>query len=127
MLEVLLEIIVEGLIQVFGELLVELGWETVKEALGRHNHHPITAAIGFLILGTAIGGVWIWINPNRLVEPGPVRGLNLIASPLLAGTAMHLFGEFRRSRGHSPTNLATFLGGASLAFAIAAVRLLATR
>jgi hypothetical protein len=127
MLEVLLEIVVEGLLQVFGELLVELGWESVKEGFGRRNHHPIIAAIGFLILGAAIGGVWVWISPTPLVEPGQVRGLSLIVSPLIAGTAMHLFGEFRHSRGHSPTNLATFLGGASLAFAIAAVRLLGTR
>jgi hypothetical protein len=123
----LLQIVLEGLFQLFCEFLLELGWESSRDTLGRRNHHPIIAAIGFLILGSAIGGMWVWISPNRLVDPGPFRGLSLIVSPLIAGSAMHLFGEFRRSRGHSPTNLASFLGGACLAFAIAAVRFLGTK
>jgi len=122
MLEFLLQLFLEFL----GQALLEVGWESAKQALGRENHHPVVAALGFLVLGAVVGAAWVWIQPDRIAASSPLPGASLILAPLLVGASMHVFGSYRRAHGHNPTNLATFFGGASFAFAVAAVRFVST-
>jgi hypothetical protein len=120
LLQFLFELLFQGLL----EVLFELGASSYKDTHGRSNHHPIIAAIGYFLVGAALGGVSLLIWPNRFFEPGPIPGLSLVLSPVAAGVAMHAWGAYRSSRGHVTTNLATFLGGAAFAFGTALVRFL---
>jgi hypothetical protein len=131
-MELLLELLIGLCCEVGGEVLLqvafELGLSGVKEATGRQNRDPVLATIGYLVLGAAVGGLTLLVAPERLVPlPAipPRPGLSLVLAPLGVGAAMHAWGSFRRRRGHSPTNLATFWGGAAFAFAAALVRFLA--
>ncbi len=127
LLEVVLWFVSELGGELFVELLVELGLSSVKEATGRENRDPVLATLGYLLLGALLGGATLLVAPDRLLPVVARPGLSLFLAPLLAGVAMHFWGEFRRGRGHSPTNLATFWGGAAFAFAAALARFLETR
>jgi hypothetical protein len=120
--EVLL-FLLQLVIEVFGEALLELGLAGIKEALGRENRNPILAAVGYLTLGGIVGAVSVLFMPRRMMAPGPLPGMSLIVAPAIAGVAMEAWGRFRRGRGHSTTNLATFLGGAAFALGVALARL----
>ena len=126
-MELLLELFIEIVFEVGGELLLELGWSGVKETLGRKNHHPALAALGYLVLGGLLGAASLLVWPERVVRPGPVPGLSLLIGPLVSGVAMHFWGGFRRAQGRSTTNLATFAGGAAFALGCALARLLGMR
>lgn len=129
-MEILAEIflfVVQLVLEVFAEALLELGLSGLKQALGRANRNPLLAAIGYLILGGVVGGISIWLWPQRLLRSAPVPGLGLLLSPLAGGAAMEAWGRFRRSGGHATTNLATFLGGAVFALGYAMVRFIWVR
>ena len=120
LLQLLFEFLVQGLLEVLWELVSS----SYKVTYGRPNHHPIVAAIGYLLVGAALGAASLLIWPNRFFEPGPIPGLSLLLSPLGAGVAMYAWGAYRQTRGHVTTNLATFLGGAAFALGTALVRFL---
>ncbi len=129
-MEILAEIVLALLqlfLEIFAEALLELGLSGLKEALGRANRNPLLAALGYLVVGGMVGGISIWLWPERLLRGGPVPGLSLLVSPLAGGAAMEAWGRFRRGRGHETTNLATFLGGAAFALGYAVVRLMWVR
>lgn len=122
MLGLLLEVLFELLLQIVVEILIELGFASVKEALGRKNQNPVLATIGYALLGGALGGISLLMWPARFIRQTIVPGTSLVIGPLLSGAAMHWWGDFRRTQGHSPTNLATFYGGAAFALGVALVR-----
>jgi hypothetical protein len=124
-MELIAEIIfffVQLLLEVIGEALLELGLSGFKDVFDRRNWNPYLAAIGYLVLGAVLGGVSLCLWPQRVFQSGTIPGLSIVLSPLAGGAAMHAWGRFRRSRGHDPTNLATFLGGAAFALGCAVVR-----
>jgi hypothetical protein len=124
LLEILLELVVEVLGQAIMEILAELGLASLKAAFERPNRSPILAGLGYLLLGGALGGLSLLVRRERFFQPGPMPGLSLIVSPLCVGLIMHAWGRYRRQRGHTTTNLATFGGGAAFAFGSAVVRLI---
>jgi len=113
-LELAGEVLLEG--------LFELGIESFQRARGRSNRHPVTAAIGYLLVGAAIGGLWGWLAPARVVSVPLVPGASLLLGPLAAGAAMEAWGRYRRASGRATSNLATWYGGAAFALGIAIVR-----
>ena len=126
-MEILVELVVQLVLEVFGEILLEFGLEAFKGAFGRQNRSPRVATLGYLCLGAAIGVLSLWLLPERMLRPGPIPGLSVVIVPLIGGVVMHLWGSFRRSRGHSTTNLATFYGGAALLLSYCLVRVLWAR
>jgi hypothetical protein len=125
-LEILFEILIQFVIEVFGqalvEILAELGLESLKAALERPNRSPWLAALGYFFLGGTLGGLSLLVRRERLFLPGPLPGLSLVASPLCVGAIMGAWGRYRRQRGQTTTNLATFGGGAAFALGTAVVR-----
>lgn len=125
MLEFILTMLWEVLVQLFGGLLIEAGFSSLGEPFRkRSKSHPLLAGAGVLILGGLIGALTRLAWPERIFQPGPVRGLSLIVSPLVTGMAMHRFGEWCEGRGLSRSYIDTFWGGALLAFGVALVRFL---
>jgi hypothetical protein len=78
--------------------------------------------LGLVLIGAAIGGVSLYIWPDRLTVPGRFRGASLIVSPLVNGLALDMYGRWRRGRGGRPSHASTFWGGAFFAFGVALVR-----
>lgn len=124
-MEILFELLLllgQLVLEVFAEALLDLGLSGLRDALGRRNRSPSLAAMGYLILGALVGGLSLWLWPQRLLRSGPVPGLSLLLSPVAGGAAMEAWGRYRRGGGHATTNLATFLGGAAFALGYAMAR-----
>ena len=125
MFEFLLTAIWELFLQLLGELFLEAGIHSAGEPFrARTRTHPVMAAIGIVIAGALAGLVASLAWPARILQPGPVRGLSLIVSPIAAGILMDRYGRWSEEKGSEPSYLATFLGGALFAFSMALVRFL---
>ncbi len=135
LLEFLVELGLDGLLPLLAEVLVE-SVTTVPEMycmvradrpIQREDRGPLIAGAGFLVMGAAIGLNTLWLFPTRFTSPAHVfPGLSLLLAPLAAGLAMRWFGIRQRDRGYRPSRLATFWGGAVLAFAAALARFVMT-
>lgn len=109
--------------QVIGEILIEFGLGSVGESSReRSRAHPVLAGVGVLLLGAVAGAITRFIWPARIFQPGPVRGLSLLVSPLITGVVMERYGEWREGKGAPRSYIATFWGGALFAFGMALVR-----
>jgi hypothetical protein len=123
MLDVLLELLVEFIFDFIFQLFIELGFESVAEFFRRRpTLSTVMALIAIPIFGGLVGFVLSNMFPQRLIPESSIPGISLVLSPLATGMVMKLFGDWRRSRGHKPTVLATFWGGALFAFSMALVR-----
>lgn len=120
-----MELLLEIVIQIVLELLAELGFTSVREAVGRNRRgHPAWAAVGIAVLGGAAGALTVWVVPHRVLPRPPMSGLSLILGPAAAGGMMHLLGRVQAANGRSGSRLATFWGGALFAFSFSLARLL---
>ena len=123
MVDALLELVVEFVFEFISQLVIELGFEYVAEFFRRRpTLSTVMAFIAIPLLGGFIGLILSNMFPQRIVPRATVPGISLLLSPLATGMVMKLFGDWRRSRGHKPTVLATFWGGALFAFSMALVR-----
>ena len=121
--ELLVELVLDTLLQALFELAFELGIESVRSAMRpRSRAHPVFAAIGFALLGCGSGIASAWLLPRPLIAPGPLPGISVLVSPLIAGLIMQQYGAWAETRGREPSILATFWGGSAFAFAFALSR-----
>jgi len=119
------EILIEIVVSIVGELLVELGFESLASPFIKEREaNPILAAVGLVVIGAAFGWITTWSYPNRLIANPPLPGASLVLSPLFSGITLGWFGNGQRKRGRETSHLATFWGGALLAFACALTRFL---
>ena len=127
----MLELLLELLVELFGQIVVEVLWEfgaaAYKAARPRGNRSVAVAVVGYAVVGAVVGALSLLAWPDRLFRPGPVPGLSLILGPVCVGAVMHGWGLLRRRRGHETTNLATFPGGAAFALGTALVRFIWAR
>ena len=118
-----------ALLEIFGEVLVQLIFELGATALrSQFKLRVISSTIGLLAGGAIAGLVSGWVVPHHLfAQHLQFRGVSMVAAPLATGAAMHFAGMRLRDWGHEPSSLATFRGGALFAFAMAIVRLAMVR
>lgn len=122
-IELLFVILGEIVAPVFGELLIELGFESLASPFrDKRSSSPILAAIGLVALGALLGWTSTISYPGRLIAKPLLPGASLVIAPLVSGGVMQWFGVVQMSRGKSPTRLASFWGGALLAFTFAFTR-----
>ena len=118
MLDSLLELIFEFLTELLFQLLVEIGFELIAEFFRRHQ--TLSAVFAYFAIGLsgAFAGLFAsTMFPQRILSISIIPGISLLVTPV-----MKSFGDWRLSRGHQPTILATFWGGALCAFMMALVR-----
>ena len=123
MLDSLLELIFEFLTELLFQLLVEIGFELIAEFFRRHQ--TLSAVFAYFAIGLsgAFAGLFAsTMFPQRILSISIIPGISLLVTPVVAGWIMKSFGDWRLSRGHQPTILATFWGGALCAFMMALVR-----
>ena len=123
MLDALLELLFEFITEFVFQMLMELGLECVAGFFRRHTTLGTVLGLIFIpLLGAIIGLYLSNMIPERILPKPAVPGISLFLSPLVAGLLMKQFGDWRRSRGHESTIIATFWGGALFAFSMALVR-----
>ena len=120
MLEIVLEVLGEFLIQVVGEVLLELGLHSLAEPF-RKVPNPWLAAFGYAVFGGILGGLSLLAFPHNFV-PEPWRLANLIATPLAAGGLMSAMGAWRARRGDAVLRIDKFAYGYLFALALALMR-----
>jgi hypothetical protein len=119
-----IEFLFDFLIELVAEIVLSLGWEATTAPFRRERLPAALAAIGYFILGAALGAFSAWIFPYRFTQSDALSILGVIANPIAAGLAMRWYGAARRKAGKSTTNLATFVGGASFALGVSLSRFL---
>ncbi len=120
-LEILFELLLELIFQVFGELLVELGLHSLAEPF-RKQPNIWVAVLGYVLLGGIVGAVSVWLMPQHLTRDGWPRLVNLVVTPVLAGFAMTLIGLWRARRGDPVLRIDRFACGYLFALTVAVVR-----
>jgi hypothetical protein len=118
-----LEALLEIAFSLAGELFVELGWMATSAALRtKRRRRTLLGMIGWLLLGLGLGALSVFIHPASFVRRAELRLAILLGAPVVAGLAMRAYGQAARRRGKTPSSLATFTGGALLAFGMHLVR-----
>ena len=126
-MEIVFELVFEGIVYLLGELIVELGFRSLGETVAsRHERNPILAGIGYALLGTIAGGVSLLIFPEPFVRSERFHGINLLISPVLAGLGMAGLGWLLDRSGKRRLQLDSFVFGFIFALPMAIVRFLYT-
>jgi hypothetical protein len=125
--EVFFSFLFEFLLQIFGQLLIELGLRGLGESFVRgEERNPILAAIGYGLLGLILGGLSLLVFPEPFVRSERFHGINLIITPVLTGLAMSAIGRLRERQGKTTIRLDSFVYGFLFAFFMALVRFMYT-
>ena len=127
MFEVIFELVLEGLLEIGGQLLVELGLRGLGETIApSDDRNPVLAGVGYALLGCLAGGLSLLIFPNHFVRSERYHGASVLVSPVLAGLAMAGLGCLLKRAGKRVLRLDSFLYGYIFALPIAIVRFLYT-
>lgn len=121
MIEILFQFLGEFLLQLFAELLIQLGVHAVAEPTQRRPR-PWLAAIGYFLIGAFIGGLSLLVMRSHFVTHETLRIANLILTPVAAGVCMSAVGAWRARRGHALLRIDRFAYGYLFALAFALVR-----
>lgn len=123
MLEFLIEVVGEFILQIVLEVLVELGFQSFVEA-SRRPPSPWVSALGYTLLGGAVGAFSLMPFPSHLVASEGLRLANLIFTPAAVGLLMCGMGAWRARRGEPILRIDRFACGYLFALALAFVRFL---
>ncbi len=123
MLEFLVQVLGELLLQLVAEVALELGLEGIARTADRsRSANPALAFLGYGLLGATAGGLsLIWFPASFILSP-TWQVVNLVMTPLLAGWLMGAIGKARGRHRGAHTRLSTFLSGFGFALAMALVR-----
>lgn len=117
------QVVLEMVLQIFGEALCELGLRSLAEPFRRPNPaHPTLAALGYLLFGMIAGGLSLRVVPDLFIDVTWLRWVNLLLTPAAAGLAMSAIGGLRRKRGQQLIRLDSYSYGFVFAFGMALVR-----
>ena len=122
LLEILLEVFGELLLQVAAEVLFELGLHSLAAPFKRAVN-PYLASIGYVVFGAAAGALSLWAAPTLFIASHAARIVNVVVTPVLAGGVMMAIGAWRRRHDQEPVLLDRFAYGYLFALVMALVRL----
>ena len=124
-MEVIFEILFgffgELVLQLFGEILFEIGLHSLVEPFHK-KPNPWLAAIAYALFGAALGGVSLLVFPDYLMANKGLRVANTALSPIVAGLSMAAIGKWRAKRGQDVLRIDKFAYGYLFALGFALVR-----
>jgi hypothetical protein len=119
--EILFGFFGELLLQLLGEVLVEIGLHSVAEPF-RKKPSPWLAACAYALFGAALGGLSLLVFPDYLMANKSLRVANTALSPIVAGLSMAAIGKWRARRGEAVLRIDKFAYGYLFALGFALVR-----
>jgi hypothetical protein len=123
LLEILIQLFVEFILEVFGGLIVDgIFHGLARISWLRKSINAISALILFFGLGVVTGFLSLLIFPNAFVKSSSLHGINLLITPTLVGLTMACIGWLRRREGKLVTQLESFVYGFLFAFGMALIR-----
>jgi hypothetical protein len=123
LLELFLEIVFEGLLQLGSQLLVELGYRGLAETIApRQDRNPILAGFGYALLGLIVGGLSLFIFPEAIARGERFHGINVLVAPALAGLGMAGLGWLLERSGRRRLRIDSFAYGFIFALPMSLVR-----
>lgn len=120
-MEIIFEWLLEFLVQIVGEVLLELGLRAVVEPF-QTPPNPWLAALGYAIFGAAAGGLSLWPFPHVMVAGIGWQYANLVVTPVAAGLCMAWLGSWRARRGQQVLRIDRFSYGSLFALTFALMR-----
>jgi hypothetical protein len=127
LLQIIFEFLLEFILQITGEVFLEVAFQKVSAK--RWEHEDLSATIAVLMsfgLGLITGWLSILIFPHSFIRNSRLHGISLIITPALAGLTMSGIGWVRQWQGKLVIRLDTFAYGFIFAFGMALVRFLFT-
>jgi hypothetical protein len=121
-IEVLLELFGELLLQVVMQALAEAGLHAVRRPGERPPPSPWLLVLGYGLLGLVVGGLSLLLFPHSLLHSRPARLVGLGLTPVASGLAMALLGAWRLRRGQPQLAMDRFAYGYLFALVVALVR-----
>jgi hypothetical protein len=130
-MEDLLLMLLYGVAELFGEVLVEVAGEVITTSIFRFFRNafdesrtfgPMLAVAGFFVLGVVFGGLSLLMVPHSLVHPSKIHGISLIVSPVITGLLMACAGYVRRRYYHDALRIESFGFGFTFALGMAIIR-----
>lgn len=124
-----MEFLFELLIQLFGELLIQLVFELGFRGLFAlfRNDRPknlVLAIIGYVCMGVIGGVISLWIIPKHVIDSQALRCINIVVTPILLGLLFELLGRQRQNHGKEKRLLDRFSYGFSFALSMGLIRLI---
>ncbi len=119
-----MDLALELLLELFGELIVEIGVASAADAwrLRRGFEASVLSVVGFAMAGAVVGGLTLLVFPRAVVHDETLRLIHLVTSPVIAAGALAVL---RRVRMKS-FGWGTLLHGGALAFMLSLVRYFGT-
>lgn len=111
----------ELVLQLVGEILIELGLHSMAEPF-RKKPSPWLAAIAYALFGAGIGALSLLVFPDYLVASKSLRVANTALSPIVAGLSMAAIGKWRAKQGQAVLRIDKFAYGYLFALGFALVR-----
>jgi hypothetical protein len=131
-MEELLGAILGGILELFGDVILQILFEVSFSLLARivrsvfdgvDTENPIFAAVGYLLFGLVAGVASFFLFPYHLVRPSRFHGISLLISPLFTGLIMSQVGALLRRKDMTTVRIESFLYGFTFALGLAIVRL----
>jgi len=135
-MEDLLLALLSGVAELFGEVVIEVVGEALTALIFRSFRNvfgesmafgAILAALGYLVLGVAYGGLSVILLPHPLIHPTRFHGASLVISPIITGLIMAQIGLVRRRNDKDVLRVESFGYGFTLALGVAIIRFLFVR
>lgn len=126
LIELLVEVFGELLLQLLFEGLAEVGLHLFRQPDGGANPSAWLRAAGYALLGASAGGLSLWLHPQSFIHSSVGRLGNLLLAPVAMGLAMSIIGAWRRQRGQQTLGIDHFAYGYVFALAMSLVRFFGT-
>lgn len=120
-MEVIIEVVLQLLAEIFIQVLFELGFHSLIEPF-RKKPSAVVSLVGYSTLGVFAGGVSCVFFQELFVEGESLQLLNILVTPVIAGLVMAYLGKLREKKGVELIRLDKFAFGFAFAFAMALSR-----
>ena len=123
-IELLVDWLLEVIICTVMEALSSAGLRRfLRSRLTTRRLRPVTAGIGYILLGGLIGFVSVGLIPEFFIRSEGARAVALLTVPFAVGFGMAAIGAWRRKRDLAVIRLDSFAYGTICAYAMMSVRM----
>ena len=120
-MEIVFEILIQILAELFLQILFELGVRSLIVP-SRKKSNPYLSFFGYVLMGALAGFLSLLFFKELFIKGFQMQVLNLFITPLIAGFLMSYIGRVREKKGVALVRLDKFTFGFVFALAMALVR-----